>query len=143
MRSASRAANRGAPKWLVDRVGVDYFGSPIKVRLRRARSGDLPAQVGQLGKLEFLRLESSSVTDSGLMHRSGLTHVKRLYLTRTKVGDSGLGVLTGMSTLRVLHLQYTTVTDDGMKSLEGLAELEELAMSDTRVSDKGLAAVQN
>ena len=77
-----------APKWLVDRLGIDYFGSVVYVEFNvfdtygmamrqdagfdasglqsyRRRFDAALAQVGRLRRLEELRLSSSEVTDDG------------------------------------------------------------------------------
>lgn len=63
----------GWPKWLVDRLGVDVFGSVASVSFRLSPttpSADLVsealAHVGHLSRLKTLSLGSMPVTDAGL-----------------------------------------------------------------------------
>ncbi len=64
-----------APSWLVDLIGVDFFGhvtdaywygplSPADTAL---------AEVGRLNQLEGLSLAGATVNDAGLVHLKGLT----------------------------------------------------------------------
>ena len=78
------------PKWLVDRLGVDYFYNVVAVDLDdRAADLDL-VRVGNLTKLRSLQLSRSQVTDAGLEFLQGLTCLKRLTLRVTGVTDAGL-----------------------------------------------------
>jgi len=102
-----------APRWLVDRLGIDYFGSVVyvefnvfdafvmtmgedtgidaaKLRSYRRRLDSALAQVGRLRRLEELELSSSEVTDAGLKHLMGLTALKKLGLGSTQVTDAGV-----------------------------------------------------
>ena len=102
-----------APNWLVDRLGIDYFGSVVHVefnvfgtygmttsenagfdatRLRsyRQRFDAALAHVGRLRRLQELELSTSEVTDAGLKHLMGLTSLKKLDLENTNVTDAGV-----------------------------------------------------
>jgi hypothetical protein len=66
-------------KWLIDHLGIDYFGSVVTVDLipRRARdplraNDATVALLAQLGRLDSLRLTGTAVTDAGLVHESSL-----------------------------------------------------------------------
>jgi hypothetical protein len=62
------------PAWLVERVGVDYFGHVASVGLSAPIGSDAElAHVGRLGRLEQLSLNGTSVTDSGMTRLKGLT----------------------------------------------------------------------
>jgi hypothetical protein len=101
------------PKWLVDRLGIDYFGAVVYVEFNvfdtyvmvkgkdagfdaarlqsyRRRFDAALAQVGRLRRLEELKLSSSEVTDAGLKHLMGLTALKKLELGSTQVTDAGV-----------------------------------------------------
>ena len=80
---ASQRAKPGAPGWLVDRVGVNYFGYVVFVNLLRRGSDAELAYVGNLGRVESLGLNGTPVTDAGLAHLTGLTRLRELALMRT------------------------------------------------------------
>jgi Leucine-rich repeat (LRR) protein len=153
-----------APKWLVDRLGVDYFGSPAYVIAFTQKMDDATlVAVGRLSHFERLDIATSSVTDfglanlqalkrlrdldlsasqvgdAGLMHFKGLTSLTFLNLNATQVGDVGLLNLKGLTRLETLYLGRTQVSDAGLVHLKGLGRLKALNLSDTLVSDAGLA----
>src|SRR5579883_1436649 len=75
------------PKWLVKRLGVEYFGSVHQVSFWSdaiARPSDeidqALAQVGHLSRLEHLALVRSQVSDAGLVHLESLSSLKALTL---------------------------------------------------------------
>ena len=62
-------AEPGGPRWLVDRVGVDYFSSPVYVTFVMQRPDDgIMAPIARLGRIERLELSGPKVTDAGLVH---------------------------------------------------------------------------
>ena len=80
-----------APGWLVDLVGVDYFGHVTMAGLSppsNATNATLAA-VGRLTQLEFLVLVESCADDAGLVQLKGLTKLRLLFLVHTRVTDAG------------------------------------------------------
>jgi hypothetical protein len=128
-----------APGWLVDHLGVDFFGSVIQVFLDD-RGTDLElSHVGRLRRLEILDLRSSDVTDAGLGRLGALTRLRQLYLDDTQVTDAGLHHLEGLTNLEVLSLNHTRIDGSGLVSLKRMTGLRTLNLSWTRVGDAGLA----
>src|SRR5262249_9793212 len=68
------------PKWLVDRLGVDFFDDARVVYGSGANFDDALIHVGKLGWLEVLDLRGTTVTDAGLAHIEGLTQLEFLAL---------------------------------------------------------------
>ncbi len=69
-----------APRWLVDLVGVDYFGhvtAAVAHHMSLATTDAVIAQVGRLTRAESLNIHDSPLSDSGLMHLKGLTNLRR------------------------------------------------------------------
>lgn len=126
------------PRWLVDLIGVDFFGSVVIVVLPEAGSDAVLAHIGHLSRLEELNLSFSPVTDAGVAHMKGLTHLKDLSLRGTRVTDTGVAHLAGLEGLRRLHLGGTGITDRGMTYLEGMTELELLHLEGTKITDAGV-----
>jgi internalin A len=126
------------PKWLVDSLGVDYFGYVVEVDLfDHGRDADL-VHIARLSQLQTLILARSAVTDAGLAHLAGLNRLKGLYLGGTAVGDAGMAHLAGLTCLQGLGLDDTQVGDVGLAHLEGLTGLQQLILSSTKVTDAGL-----
>ena len=53
------------PGWLVDRLGVDYFGSVVEVEVFEGGSDALLREIGGLGRLDTLIFGRSNVTPAG------------------------------------------------------------------------------
>ena len=56
------------PRWLMDRLGVDYFGHVKSVALGQPGSPSALRNIGRLRHVERLELQGPFVTDSGLAH---------------------------------------------------------------------------
>ena len=109
-RPRARFGHERVTEWLVDRLGIDCFGSVVHVefsvfshdmtgvelegfgaslRSYRRRFDEALAHVGRLRRLQELGLSTSEVTDAGLKHLMGLTALKKLDLENTNVTDAG------------------------------------------------------
>jgi Leucine Rich repeat len=162
-----------ARRWFIDRIGVDYFDHVTHVSVTPNGADDaLIAQVGRLTRLQvlwhdqsgfdcdyitstlsdaglshltgltdlsLLCVRSSQVTDAGLLHLRGLTNLTVLYLDGNRLTDAGLAHLTVLKRLTSLSLVGTQVTDAGLVHLRGLTDLSELNLCDTQVANAGLA----
>jgi internalin A len=78
-----------APQWLVDLIGVDYFGHVTDVWLGPRDTDRQLAKVAQLDRTERLFC-GSGVTDLGLAHLKGLKNLSVLLLNDTQVTEAGL-----------------------------------------------------
>ena len=79
-----------APAWLVDLVGVDYFGHVNDAWLGPSKiSNEVIAQVGRLRRLQVLLLPPSSVSDAELAQLTGLTKLAALTSTLTRSPTPG------------------------------------------------------
>ena len=92
MGSLFREGSLGAPKWLADLIGVDYFGRVASVDLHFCgnKTDALMARVEPLTRLEQLSLLGSTLGDAGLSHLKGLAELSELDLSDTRVSDAGL-----------------------------------------------------
>jgi hypothetical protein len=135
----ARGRKRWAPRWLVDFVGVDYFGHVTRATLLRLtdRSDEVLAKVGCLARLRWLCVFDSKFSDAGLAHLEGLTELRELRLRCTPTSDAGLAHLRRMVNLSLLDVAYTEVGDAGLLHLERLTELTELRLYHTSVSRAG------
>ena len=107
------------PQWLLENIGVDYFGS-----------------------VQAAFLINTEVTDADLEHLKGLTALQGLGISNTKVTDAGLEHLKGLTALQKLTVSNTKVTDAGLEHLEGLTDLRWLLLDNTQVTDAGVARLQ-
>ena len=141
-----------APPWLVNFVGVDYFGTVVAVNLSRdfgdamwdGCSDRSPVHsamvhVGYLSGLRELNLDTSCVTNADLEHLRGLRKLAELDLELTAVTDVGLKKLEGLANLSYLSLSGSEVTDAGCGRLGNLHSLSQLSIANTTITDNGLA----
>ena len=135
-----RGGKPWVPRWLVNLIGVDYFGHINGVGLNSSSSATdgVLAQVGRLTQLQRLRLDLSEINDDWLAHLKGLTKLSALYLSQIQLSDTGLAHLKGLTNLSYLDISYTQVTDTGLAHLKVLTKLSGLSLSDTIVTDAGL-----
>jgi hypothetical protein len=138
------------PNWMVRGAGVDYFGNVVEVSLIPTRANDPRAAsdatlalVGQLGRLQGLRLNSTAITDAGLAHLAGVTELRDLQMGYTKISDAGLAHIKGLTGLRGLYITNTQISDAGLAQLRGLTNLGLLFVDKTRVTDDGVLALES
>jgi hypothetical protein len=137
------------PQWMTRGAGLDYFGNVVDVSLIPTRANDPQAAndatlalVGQLGRLQGLRLNSTAITDAGLAHLAGLNELRDLQIGYTKIGDKGLAHIKGLTGLRGLYIMNTQIGDAGLAHLHGLTSLGLLFAANTRVTDDGVLALE-
>ena len=131
----------GWPRWLVDRLGIDYFGNVVSVELYGRGSDAELVSVARLDSVCMLNLSGSSVTDAGLCDVGGMSCLFELCLDDTDITDVGIAHLKRLTNLRRLCLDRTDVTDHGVAHLQGLTRLTKLSVNDTAVSGEGLAQI--
>ena len=132
------------PKWLVDRLGVDYFGSVNSVRLSSWDEA-LMARIGQLDRLENLTLtDQARLTDADLAPLGGLTWLKSVAFTvrsneETHVTAQGLQALASSAGLERLNVGQLVDDDDDLRAISGLKNLKVLLMMGSpRLTDAGM-----
>jgi hypothetical protein len=127
------------PKWLVDAIGIDYFGSVNYVGIFHP-SEKVLFHSGQLGEVQELGIvNQEEITDGGLAHVKGLTKLSKLNLFKSRVTDAGMVHLKGVTGLKELNLNATRITDSGLANLEDLTKLSDLNLSHTIVTNAGMA----
>ncbi len=126
-----------APKWLVDALGVDFFGHVFFVRLAEKCSDQELAQVGRLPRLDSVAILGANVTDLGLAHLKGTKNLRVLYVQGTQITDAGLVHLKGVTNLSELYLYQTRVSDAGLVHLKGLTNLSVLWLDQNQVTGAG------
>ena len=162
------AEGPAAPPWLVSLLGVDCFGDVTSVTAVRPTNDQLLEHVGHLEKLESLRIQGATASESGMKSLERLGCLKRLTLTRSRVVTAGFAHLAGLKNLEYLNLERTnvddhaalaglktmtaltevnlggtTIADAGMDALRGSTKLEDLNLNNTAISDAGLAPLAN
>ena len=119
----------------------DSVESGILVRMDSPLTDDGLAHVEGLTHLKYVKIFGPGITDEGLKHLTGLTNLETL-LWNAQVSDDGLQHIKGLTNLRDLSIGGTQVTDDGLQHLKGLTKLESLSLGGTQVTDKGVAELK-
>ena len=101
------------PKWLIERIGLDYFGTVVAAHLTQV-SDQRMVPVGNLKHLDTLSLTNSSITGVGLAHLEGLTDLRTLFIFSSQVSDDGLGHLRKLPRLGILSFSGTKIGDAGL-----------------------------
>jgi hypothetical protein len=97
-----------------------------------------------LGKLESLWLQSTSLSESGMAHLSSLTNLERLGLSGFAVGDQGLEPLLALERLQFLSLTQSQneISDSGLLNIGNrLKNLEALWIRGSNITDAGVGAL--
>jgi Leucine rich repeat/Leucine Rich repeat len=126
-----------APEWLVDALGVDYFGHVVAVESFTNASDAVLTHVLCLPELYELSLKGPNVTDSEIARLKELTKLTSLGLDGTQVSDAGIARLTELTKLTSLSLRFTKVTDAGLAHLTRLTNLSSLDLAGTGLTDAG------
>jgi Leucine Rich repeat len=124
------AASRLKPwtgEWVVNRIGPDYFGHVTSVEIMSHVTSDLEMRhIGNLPKLELLRLYDVRTSEAALSKLAGLHELRILVMIGPAVTDFALAQVPGMTRLEALDLLDCGITDAGLRHLEGLRNLQEL-----------------
>ena len=157
----------GWRKWLVERLGVDYFGNVVIAKLGKQVTDAEMAYVARLARLESISIANGeNLTDAGMVHLRGLvdlevlnfhgtkvsgaclanlrrlTKLKSLMLDGVPLSDADLVHLGSLTNLDSLDLRSAPVTDAGLAHLAGLVNLRLLRLSKTAVTDLGITRLQ-
>jgi Leucine-rich repeat (LRR) protein len=97
------------------------------------------AAIGTCQKLEYVSIESSSITDEGPVHLAGLHRLEHLALNHNPVTGRGFGPLARLPRLSVLRLAGCPVNDEGLVAIGKLQHLESLNLAATKIDGSGLA----
>lgn len=144
------------PKWLVDRIGVDYFGYVHHVAVNgrdRYSSKEIDQamrHIGQLRRIESLSLADVPVTEAGLAHLERLTKLRRFILRGSvSLSDNGLAHMAHLTSLNRLAIDCPRISEAGLTRIGGLTELRSLYIKSPSVSDavlprlKGLTQLES
>jgi hypothetical protein len=131
------------PEWVFRWVGdprLEPFGTVRRVNLSGFDIAETDVvYLQRLNGLEWLALNRSSITDSGILHVASIGNLRALRIEDTQVTDSGLVHLQKLKRLEVLSLKRTSVTGSGVKHLAGIPKLRHLDLTGTLVDDNALA----
>ncbi len=78
---------------------------------------------------------SKAVTDDGIRHLAGLSHLRHLDLAGTAITDRGLAVLRDLPALETVSLAMTRVSDAGITHLASCEALQQVDLTWTGTGD--------
>jgi Leucine-rich repeat (LRR) protein len=140
---ASSADELSVPDWLVDRLGVDYFGYVGSLAFGNSATDEDLLHVRRLRRLEGLDVRGSGrITDAGLARLSGLSNLRGLDLSETPVTDAGMAHLGGLTGLVELNRDDTAITDAGLVHIRPMKRMNVLSMSRSGITGAGLVHLQ-
>jgi hypothetical protein len=134
----------GRPDWMHSLgMNTKRFNYPYTDGLQLDFCTDLDVQtVAEMTHLEFLRLDSTAVTDDGLIWIRPLKNLTTLVLASNSITDAGLQNLKGLGDLENLYLEFVPITDAGLESLHGLTRLRQLSLEGTKVTPAGIGKLK-
>lgn len=91
-----------------------------------------------LQHLRTLNLSDLPITDAGLDAIQGLPEINGLYLSNTKVKGRGLARMKWLPSLHILYLNGCPISEDGLKALSGATSLRYLSLSRVHLESSAL-----
>ena len=87
-------------------------------------------------QVEWLYLNNTKITDTGMKHIAKLKGLSRLHMAKTAVTDEGIKQLTGLQNLKTLNIWGTKVTDASLPTFAKLPALQKLYLHETKVQPR-------
>jgi hypothetical protein len=115
------------PTWLLDYLGVDYFGNVVSVILYGPGSNSALLYAGMLNHLETLEANDCTVTGPGLSHLKGLSRLHTLALDDI-VGDAEWRNLSGLTHLRRVFIQGNNLSSPALAGIGELHHMTKLSL---------------
>ena len=153
------AAAPGAIKWLVARIGLDYFSTVQAVTLSVVYSQPVDADpkrgliaaertnatlthLGELTRLKHLTLRGVDLNPGDVVHVAELTNLRELDLGSTGTRGADLLHLNRMTNLHTLSLDWCPIGNAGLRHIRTLRFLETLYLDNADLDDAGLAPIE-
>lgn len=146
-------ARSRVPKWLLERLGVDFFHDVVQVSLNYSEdsgkreenhnpSDDALQYLHGFPDLRVLLLSDTQASDSSMRHMAGLKNLEYLFMWDVRnVTDVGVAHLCELKRLRYIHLSSSQITDKSLAVFASLPEIEGLSLQFNHFTDKGLEDV--
>lgn len=110
--------------------------------INRVKNDEYLSRLQDQPRRDSLVLDNEEVTDAGLKHLEGLSHLNALWLRNTRITDQGLKSFKKLPRLQYLFLDGNKITDAGLEHLKGLTQLKGLSLDETKITDAGLAKLK-
>ena len=143
-------AESRVPRWILDRLGEDFFHSVVQVNLNYSedsgtrQENDNPSDealqhLPGLPNIRVLLLSDTQAGDASLRHLARLKKLERLYMWDVnEVSDAGVAHLSNLRNLNYIHLSTSRITDESLQVFGNLPKLRGLSLQFNHFSDDGL-----
>lgn len=139
-----------APKWLIDRLGYDFFHSVEQVSFvynddkgRKDNPNVKPAPLEHLRgvpKLRRLFMKEGQATDDNLRHVAQLRKLEWFYVwDAIELGDEGVQHLVNLQHLSNIHIGSSRISDASLRVFGQLKQLKRLTLQFSAFSDDGIS----
>jgi hypothetical protein len=146
-------ARSSVPRWLVDRLGVDFFHDVVQVNLNYSEdsgkreenhnpSDEALQYLPDFPDLRVLLLSDTQASDSSMQHVARLKKLEHLYMWDVaNVTDAGAAHLDGLRNLQYIHLSSSQITDKSLAVFSGLPKIRGLSLQFNYFTNEGLTCV--
>jgi len=143
------------PKWLLDRLGIDFFHDVVQVNLNYSDdsgereenhnpSDEALQYLGGFPDLRVLLLSDKQASDSSMRHLAGLKKLEHLYMWDvTHVSDDGMSHLRGLRNIHYIHLDSSQITDKSLAIFAQMPKIQALSLQFNQFTDEGLEHVSH
>jgi hypothetical protein len=147
-------AESWVPKWLLARLGVDFFHSVEAVSMvyhydgqQRFDNSRTDAVIGQhLADLPYLRalyVKERQLTDEDYRIVSQLSRLEVFFQWDAHdITDEGVIQLGNLSRLRNVHISESHLSNRGLAALAQLPQIEHLTLQSNDITDAGVRALE-
>ncbi len=115
--------------------------SAIELETSRLTKQDFK-QLGQLPKLEVLRLSGTQIDSIGIAEIAKLTELRELELDSTGITDADLKTLSTLTNLTKLSLRKTKITHEAIKEIAKLSNLTILEIGHNKIDPKEIVELK-
>jgi hypothetical protein len=161
-------AESPVPRWLLSRLGLDFFHPVDSVdlllstsdearertlrhlhalsKLRSLDLSNLPSDqavqhIAQLDRLEVLSvMDASRITDEAMLHLVRLKRLKLLaFSLAPNLTDAGIAPVASLQQLEWFAVRHAQLTNESLRVVASLPRLKSLELSMCNITDAGLA----
>jgi hypothetical protein len=146
-------ARSPVPRWLIDRLGFDFFHDVVHVSLNYSEdsgkrdenhnpSDEALQYLPEFSDLRVLLLSDTQASDTSMQYLAKLKKLECLMMWDvTNVTDAGAAHLGGLRNLHYIHLTTSQITDNSLAMFARLPKIRGLSLQFNDFSDKGLKDV--
>jgi hypothetical protein len=148
-------AESAVPKWLLDRLGLDFFYSVVQVNLNYSEDGgkreenhnptdEALQRLANLPNLRVLLLSDTQASDASMVHLAKLKRLERLYMWDvSQVSDIGVKHLRHLTNLKYIHISNSGIADGSLQVFGQFKNVEGLSLQGNHFTDEGLSYLSN